>query len=725
MESIILNILSLLLIFGLGTTELLIVFVAIGGVVAAIVYSANKKPLNTNSMDGQANQIQQNPYQGNQQTFVSFGNQKSMLVAFLLAFFFGPLGLLYSSVAGGIVLILIGIPVGIFTLGFGLIFVWIASIIWALIATSGSNNEMQSGARVNINTIYAPPVVNQASYSEPVYQSHQNEPVYTTSQYQQSQTTPNPVFQQTVVSFGIQKSVLVAFLLAFFFGPLGLLYSSITGGVILMIIGIPIGILTLGFGLIFIWIASVIWAIIATNSVNNKMQSGGALNINTQYRTPETNRQPVNRPNYTVYDDTPIIIQPQTSPQSKTPPQPQTPPQQQEEPQTPPQQQEEPQPHIESKPQYQQRPQLDQYRQSPTQTQRQLVPAPPRYLQQLSEPISTGNIFKRFMIGIASILLILILVVGIKFIWGMDFSKLNFNPLKIFTKEANKNDGTLDKTDNSFSDASSIINSGNDFYMVNVEAVKSQSEAENKVSFLKNGGYSAGYLWIPNYPSLSGMKSYAVYIGPFSTQYDCEVATDEYREKNPDAYGLLVSKERRRVEIYGIGNVKEIPNWRENEYTPDNSQIDKPPIIDSENSKNNQNLYVEKEIIDNKEPALKKNDGKLVITPQNEGGPGQVSFSKNEKTLFCFEQKSQKGKIILNGITYILNKCDSEGTSSDGSYNLSGKGIVISALNCKYYNEGGDCFHGKCPEVVITLNGVSSIIKNVIIMDCLSFSMEE
>ena len=368
-------------------------------------------------MDGQANQIQQNPYQGNQQTIVSFGNQKSMLVAFLLAFFFGPLGLLYSSAAGGIVLILIGIPVGIFTLGFGLIFVWIASIIWALIATSGSNNEMQSGARVNINTIYAPPVVNQASYSEPVYQSHQNEPVYTTSQYQQSQTTPNPVFQQTVVSFGNQKSVLVAFLLAFFFGPLGLLYSSITGGVILMIIGIPIGILTLGFGLIFIWIASVIWAIIATNSVNNKMQSGGALNINTQYRTPETNRQPVNRPNYTVYDDTPIIIQPQTSPQSKTPPQPQTPPQQQEEPQTPPQQQEEPQPHIESKPQYQQRPQLDQYRQSPTQTQRQLVPAPPRYLQQLSEPISTGNIFKRFMIGIASILLILILVVVIKFIW--------------------------------------------------------------------------------------------------------------------------------------------------------------------------------------------------------------------------------------------------------------------------------------------------------------------
>jgi hypothetical protein len=61
------------------------------------------------------------------------------------------------------------------------------------------------------------------------------------------------------------------------------------------------------------------------------------------------------------------------------------------------------------------------------------------------------------------------------------------------------------------------------------------------------------------------MESFAVYIGPFSTQYDCEVATEDYRKNNPDAYGLLVSKDKRRVEIYGIGSVNEIPNWRENE----------------------------------------------------------------------------------------------------------------------------------------------------------------
>jgi len=153
----------------------------------------------------------------------------------------------------------------------------------------------------------------------------------------------------------------------------------------------------------------------------------------------------------------------------------------------------------------------------------------------------------------------------------MDFPKVNFNPLKIFTTEASTNERISGNTENTVSDASSILNNGNDFYILNVEAVQSQREAERKVETLKNSGFSAGYLWIPNYPSLSGMKSYAVYIGPFSTQYDCEVATEEYRENNPDAYGLLVSKERRRVEIYGIDNVKEIPKWRAKEFVSSSS----------------------------------------------------------------------------------------------------------------------------------------------------------
>ncbi|NOQ72687.1 MAG: hypothetical protein GQ574_11825 [Crocinitomix sp.] len=94
------------------------------------------------------------------------------------------------------------------------------------------------------------------------------------------------------------------------------------------------------------------------------------------------------------------------------------------------------------------------------------------------------------------------------------------------------------------------------FYIINVTAVKNESLAERRVEELKHKGYDSDFLWIPDYASLSGAKYYTVYIGPFKSQYDCEVATEEYRKTQPDAYGLLVSHDNIRVEIRGIGKVK-------------------------------------------------------------------------------------------------------------------------------------------------------------------------
>ena len=332
----------------------------------------------------------------------------------------------------------------------------------------------------------------------------------------------------------------------------------------------------------------------------------------------------------------------------------------------------------------------------------------------------SGHLLKIVLMVIISIVVLLLLFVGIKYVNIPALSKISLNPLKLFTKDANSTGVTG--------------NPNSDFYIVNVEAVKSQRTAETKVEALKNSGFSAGYLWIPDYPSLSGIKSFAVYIGPFSTQYDCEVATEDYRKINPDAYGLLVSKERRRIEIYGIGNVNAITNWRENELVLPPAQKEKPSIVNAGNLNNDQNRISKNKgsLVDGanlltsnrKIDSTDNNDKSLLITPQNEGGPGKVSFSQNDKTLFYFEKESQKGAIIINGNKYILNKCDAEGTSSRGSYKLFGNGITITALNCKYKDEGGDCFHGKCPEVIITLNGASKTIKNISIMDCLSFNLE-
>jgi len=98
------------------------------------------------------------------------------------------------------------------------------------------------------------------------------------------------------------------------------------------------------------------------------------------------------------------------------------------------------------------------------------------------------------------------------------------------------------------------------FYIINVAAANTEQQARNKMRELNNEGYNAGYLWIPDYASLSGAQLYCVYIGPFQTQYECEVATEEYRAINPKAYGLYASQQKKRIQILGIGKVTEMPN---------------------------------------------------------------------------------------------------------------------------------------------------------------------
>jgi hypothetical protein len=85
--------------------------------------------------------------------------------------------------------------------------------------------------------------------------------------------------------------------------------------------------------------------------------------------------------------------------------------------------------------------------------------------------------------------------------------------------------------------------------------VKTEKDAISKANELEKKGYESGYLWIPDYASLSGAKMYSVYVGPFDTQYECEVATEAYRKIHPEAYGLLVSQDNKRVQINGVGKV--------------------------------------------------------------------------------------------------------------------------------------------------------------------------
>lgn len=93
------------------------------------------------------------------------------------------------------------------------------------------------------------------------------------------------------------------------------------------------------------------------------------------------------------------------------------------------------------------------------------------------------------------------------------------------------------------------------FYIINAGATPTEAQAQTLAAQIAQQGYATGYLWIPDYASLSGARMYAVYIGPFATQRECEEAVEAYRRIKPDAYGLKVSQERQRVEIRGVGRV--------------------------------------------------------------------------------------------------------------------------------------------------------------------------
>ena len=75
--------------------------------------------------------------------------------------------------------------------------------------------------------------------------------------------------KQVIVVQG--KSAGVAFLLTFFFGPLGMLYSTVSGALIMFFVSILIGIATLGMGLILTQIICIIWAVGAVDSSNKKL----------------------------------------------------------------------------------------------------------------------------------------------------------------------------------------------------------------------------------------------------------------------------------------------------------------------------------------------------------------------------------------------------------------------------------------------------------------------
>ena len=69
------------------------------------------------------------------------------------------------------------------------------------------------------------------------------------------------------------KSVGIGLLLTFIFGPIGMLYATVWGGFIMMVVNLLIGIPTLGLGLLLTWPIQLIWVAVSIRSYNRKLMN--------------------------------------------------------------------------------------------------------------------------------------------------------------------------------------------------------------------------------------------------------------------------------------------------------------------------------------------------------------------------------------------------------------------------------------------------------------------
>lgn len=107
--------------------------------------------------------------------------------------------------------------------------------------------------------------------------------------------------------------------------------------------------------------------------------------------------------------------------------------------------------------------------------------------------------------------------------------------------------------------------------------------------------------------------------------------------------------------------------------------------------------------------------GVFEITPQNiTSGKGRAVFIQNGKTLFYFDQNSNKGNIKIDGKDYALDRFD----FNENNYSLFGNGVEIEATNGDFKSGTGDCVYGDFPDVKVTVNGETLNLANINVQDC-------
>ncbi|HSW68951.1 MAG TPA: hypothetical protein VLI69_02165 [Gammaproteobacteria bacterium] len=67
------------------------------------------------------------------------------------------------------------------------------------------------------------------------------------------------------------KSVAIALLFCTFLGPVGVLYSSLMGGIVMIVLGLLVLRAKLFGPILLVWLISCVWGVAATNYFNKKV----------------------------------------------------------------------------------------------------------------------------------------------------------------------------------------------------------------------------------------------------------------------------------------------------------------------------------------------------------------------------------------------------------------------------------------------------------------------
>ena len=82
-------------------------------------------------------------FSNDQPVYILLKTHKSVTVSFLLALIFGPLGLLYTSIKGGLIMLAVSLLIIFFTWSIGLIITWPACLVWAVKAAGNSTEHLR------------------------------------------------------------------------------------------------------------------------------------------------------------------------------------------------------------------------------------------------------------------------------------------------------------------------------------------------------------------------------------------------------------------------------------------------------------------------------------------------------------------------------------------------------------------------------------------------------